>query len=65
MYYPVNWPRVVRLPDFGTNQTSSTVRHVLCNRDKILLAVLCPDALYILYNKVCFDDSNLEGKALL
>jgi len=50
MYYPINWPRIVRLPDLGSDH--KTVRQVLCNRDKILVAVLSPDSLFILYNKV-------------
>lgn len=48
MYYPVNWPRVIRLPELG----SPVVHHVVCNRDKILVAVLSSDTLTILYNKV-------------
>lgn len=48
MYYPVNWPRVIRLPVLG----SPVIHHVVCNRDKILVAVLSSDTLTILYNKV-------------
>lgn len=49
MYYPVNWPRVIRLPTLG----SPIIHRVVCNRDKILVAVLSSDTLTILYNKPC------------
>lgn len=48
MYYPVNWPRVIRLPKTG----NPVIHNVVCNRDKILIAVLSSDTLTILYNKV-------------
>lgn len=51
MYYLVNWPRVVRLPELG----SPAIHYVKCNRDKILIAVLSPDTITILYNKVRID----------
>lgn len=66
MYYPVGWPRVLRLPPYATGgsgaaraealspeeDASSEIRQVVCNRDKILAAILTEDALQIWYIKV-------------
>ena len=48
MYYPINWPKVIRIPALVNPKLS----HVVCNRDKILIAVLSNDSLVIFYNKV-------------
>ena len=50
MYYPINWPKAIRLPGLS----NSDICHVLCNRDKVLVAVLCSDSLIIYYSKVNF-----------
>ena len=48
MYYPINWPKIVRLPEL----VGSELIHVACNRDKVLLAILSPDTLVIVHSKV-------------
>jgi len=52
MYYPVGWPRVLRLPPYDDAASQAEVRQVVCNRDKILAAILTEDALQIWYIKV-------------
>ena len=49
MYYPINWPKIVRLPELA----GPDLVQVLCNRDKVLIAILSPHSLVILHNKVC------------
>ncbi len=61
MYYPVGWPRVLRLPPLdgprrrreGEEEEAADIRQVVCNRDKILSAILTSDALQIWYVKPC------------
>jgi hypothetical protein len=60
MYYPVGWPRILRLPPAASTAGSideQEIRQVVCNRDKILTAVLTEDALQIWYIKVLFRDT--------
>lgn len=59
MYYPVNWPKLVRVPALGDGGRPEDVDaeprrlcQVTCNRDKILIAVLTPDSLVIFFNQV-------------
>ncbi|XP_050445282.1 guanine nucleotide exchange factor subunit Rich isoform X3 [Cataglyphis hispanica] len=47
MFFPVGWPRVL-----NSNEPSE-INAVVCNRDKILFAVLTTDALTIWYCKPC------------
>ena len=49
MYYCVGWPRTVSLPQ----ECSGQPRHVSCNRDRILVAVLTTDSIVIWYAKPC------------
>jgi len=53
MYYPVGWPRVLRLPPYDEGSREAEVRQVVCNRDKVLAAILTEDALQIWYIKPC------------
>ncbi|XP_012281300.1 guanine nucleotide exchange factor subunit Rich [Orussus abietinus] len=47
MFFPIGWPRVL-------NSTEpEKIRAVVCNRDKILFAILTTDALAIWYCKPC------------
>ncbi|XP_059485791.1 guanine nucleotide exchange factor subunit Rich [Neocloeon triangulifer] len=48
MYYPVGWPRVLKLP-----RALAAVRQVVNNRDKLLYAVLTDDSLSIWFCKPC------------
>lgn len=48
MYFPVGWPKVVNIPDLG----QAKLRQIVCNRDKILFAVLSDDSLAIWFCKV-------------
>ncbi|KAJ9595098.1 hypothetical protein L9F63_013624, partial [Diploptera punctata] len=43
MYFPVGWPKVLQIPQLG----HSSIRQVVCNRDKILFAILTDDCLSI------------------
>ncbi|XP_072747704.1 guanine nucleotide exchange factor subunit Rich isoform X1 [Anoplolepis gracilipes] len=47
MFFPVGWPRVLN------SSEPSEINAVVCNRDKILFAVLTKDALTIWYCKPC------------
>lgn len=47
MYYPVGWPRILKLP-----QEVVSIRQVINNRDKLLYAVLTDDSLSIWFCKV-------------
>jgi hypothetical protein len=48
MYFPVGWPRVLNVPQLG----QCSVRQVVCNRDKILFAILTDDCLSVWFCKV-------------
>lgn len=50
MYFPVGWPKVVNIPDLG----QAKLRQIVCNRDKILFAVLSDDSLAIWFCKVSY-----------
>ena len=52
MYYPVGWPRILRLPPVHEDGSGADIRQVVCNRDKILCAILTSNALQIWYIKV-------------
>ncbi|PSN48149.1 hypothetical protein C0J52_08719 [Blattella germanica] len=49
MYFPVGWPKVLNIPDLY----NCKLRQVVCNRDKILFAILTDDCLYIWFCKPC------------
>ncbi|XP_046389380.1 guanine nucleotide exchange factor subunit Rich [Ischnura elegans] len=49
MYFPIGWPKVINVPQLGL----SSIRQVVCNRDKLLLAILTDDSLSIWYCKPC------------
>lgn len=46
MFFPIGWPRVLNTID------PEKITAVVCNRDKILFAVLTTDTLTIWYCKV-------------
>ena len=47
MYYPWGWARLLRLPQEAVHE----IEQVVCNRDKILAAVLTADSVLIWYVK--------------
>ena len=49
MYYPWGWARLLRLPQ----EEIQEIEQVVCNRDKILAAVLTADSVLIWYVKPC------------
>lgn len=49
MYFPIGWPKVLHL----NNPNICSIRQLVCNRDKILFAVLTDDSLLIYYCKPC------------
>ena len=49
MYYPWGWARLLRLPQEAVQE----IEQVVCNRDKILAAVLTADSVLIWYVKPC------------
>ncbi|XP_069682235.1 guanine nucleotide exchange factor subunit Rich isoform X2 [Periplaneta americana] len=49
MYFPVGWPKVLNIPQLG----HGSIRQVVCNRDKILFAILTDDCLSIWFCKPC------------
>ncbi|KAL1129706.1 hypothetical protein AAG570_012650 [Ranatra chinensis] len=49
MYFPIGWPKVLNVP----NLNNCSIRQLVCNRDKILFAVLTDDTLLIFYCKPC------------
>ena len=52
MYYPVGWPRLLRLPPRPEDAEDPEIVQVVANRDKILTAILTENALQIWYIKV-------------
>ena len=40
MYYPKGWPRLLRLPQHDDLENPHEIQHVVCNRDKILTALV-------------------------
>ena len=46
MFFPIGWPRILNATE------PDNIRAVVCNRDKILFAILTDDALAIWYCKV-------------
>ncbi|KAF5272536.1 hypothetical protein FQA39_LY07860 [Lamprigera yunnana] len=49
MYFPVGWPKVLKLPELG----QTTIRHITSNRDRILFAILTDDTLALWFCKPC------------
>ena len=49
MYYPVGWPRQLRLPQ---SSPTSPIR-ISANRDRILMASITLDSIIIWYAKPC------------
>ncbi|XP_046425934.1 guanine nucleotide exchange factor subunit Rich [Neodiprion fabricii] len=47
MFFPIGWPRVLNIPE------TEKIRAVVCNRDKILFAILTDDVVAIWYCKPC------------
>ncbi len=52
MYFPLGWPRVLKLPPCDGVTSEADLRQMVCNRDKILTAILTSNALQIWYVKV-------------
>ena len=49
MYFPVGWPRVLKLPPCDGVTCQAELKQVVCNRDKILTAIITSNALQIWY----------------
>lgn len=49
MYFPVGWPKVIKIPELG----NSTIKHITSNRDRILFAILTDDRLGIWFCRPC------------
>ncbi|XP_047001163.1 guanine nucleotide exchange factor subunit Rich [Schistocerca americana] len=49
MYFPIGWPRILNVPRCGPCR----IRQVVCNRDKILFAILTDDSLSVWFCKPC------------
>ena len=49
MYFPIGWPRVLKLPPCDGVTDQAELRQVVCNRDKILTAIITSNALQIWY----------------
>ena len=49
MYFPVGWPRVLKLPPCDGITCQAELKQVVCNRDKILTAIITSNALQIWY----------------
>ncbi|CAH0551725.1 unnamed protein product [Brassicogethes aeneus] len=49
MYFPVGWPKVIKLPELG----QCTIKQITCNRDRILFSILTDDTLAIWFCKPC------------
>lgn len=56
MYFPIGWPKVIKIPDLGQSQ----LKRVVCDRDKILFAILTDDSLSIWFAKVGKQDYKLR-----
>ncbi|XP_018917373.1 guanine nucleotide exchange factor subunit Rich isoform X2 [Bemisia tabaci] len=50
MYFPFGWPNVLDIPQLANNVS---VRQIICNRDKVLFAILTDDSLIIWFCKPC------------
>ncbi|XP_075216315.1 guanine nucleotide exchange factor subunit Rich [Lycorma delicatula] len=50
MYFPVGWPKVLDIPN---QNASCSIHQVVCNRDKLLFAILSDDTLSIYFCKPC------------
>lgn len=48
MYFPIGWPRLLKAPEIG----QSDLKQVVCNRDKLLFAILTSDSLSVWFCKV-------------
>ena len=53
MYYPKAWARLLRLPQLDSSDNPQEIQHVVCNRDKILTALVTSDSIIIWYVKPC------------
>lgn len=66
MYFPIGWPKVIKIPELGQTK----LKQIVCNRDKILFAILTDDSLSIWFCKVskqkkhCANSESLELLAL-
>ncbi|CAG9862515.1 unnamed protein product [Phyllotreta striolata] len=49
MYFPVGWPKVLKLPELG----NSVIKHITSNRDRILFAILADDCLGVWFCRPC------------
>ena len=53
MYYPKGWARLLRLPQHDSLENPHEIQHVVCNRDKILTALVTRCVFYkILCGKI-------------
>lgn len=56
MYFPIGWPKVLNIQ----NRKNCSIRQLICNRDKILFAVLTDDTLLIYYCKVSLESDEQQ-----
>lgn len=49
MYFPSGWPKALNFPNFD----DSFIKHITCNRDRVLVAILTFDSLSIWFCKPC------------
>lgn len=55
MYFPIGWPKVLRIPEVS----HFNLQRISCNRDRILFSILTGDSLGIWFCKVSFNDNIL------
>lgn len=48
MYFPIGWPKVLKLPELG----QTTIKQITSNRDRILFAILTDDSVALWFCKV-------------
>lgn len=48
MYFPIGWPKVIKIPESG----QGVLKQIKCNRDRILVAILTEDSLAVWFCKV-------------
>lgn len=49
MYFPIGWPKVLRIPEVS----QSNLQQISCNRDRVLFSILTRDSLGIWFCKPC------------
>lgn len=48
MYFPLGWPKVLKTSEVG----HEVIKHIKCNRDRILFSIITDDSLAIWFCKV-------------